>query len=87
LPENDAATDTVRAFRRVAGAVWRAGTLVADVAISRAARFARRKVPVLLALRFTWSPVPPFANAVRVLDALHDDQPPAVRHHDGVHLI
>ena len=27
------------------------------------------------------------AYAVRVLDALHDDHPPAVRHHDGVHLL
>ena len=27
------------------------------------------------------------AYAVRVLDALEDDQPPAVRHHDGVHLL
>jgi hypothetical protein len=26
------------------------------------------------------------AYAMRVLDALHD-QPPAVRHHDGVHLL
>src|SRR5262249_36867004 len=27
------------------------------------------------------------AYAVRVLDALSDDHPPAVRHHDGVHLL
>jgi 8-oxo-dGTP diphosphatase len=27
------------------------------------------------------------AYAIRVLDALHDDRPPVVRHHDGVHLL
>jgi hypothetical protein len=27
------------------------------------------------------------AYAVRVLDALNGDHPPAVRHHDGVHLL
>jgi hypothetical protein len=27
------------------------------------------------------------AYAVRVVDALHDDRPAAVRHHDGVHLL
>jgi len=27
------------------------------------------------------------AYAIRVLDALSDDQPPAVRHHDGVNLL
>jgi ADP-ribose pyrophosphatase YjhB (NUDIX family) len=27
------------------------------------------------------------AYAVRVLDVLHYDHPPAVRHHDGVHLL
>jgi 8-oxo-dGTP diphosphatase len=27
------------------------------------------------------------AYAVRVLDALHDHQPSAIRHHDGVHLL
>jgi hypothetical protein len=25
--------------------------------------------------------------AIRILDALHDDRPPAVRQHDGMHLI
>jgi ADP-ribose pyrophosphatase YjhB (NUDIX family) len=27
------------------------------------------------------------AYAIRVLDALHSDHPPAVRHHDGTHLL
>ena len=27
------------------------------------------------------------AYAVRILDALHDEQPPAIRQHDGVHLL
>lgn len=27
------------------------------------------------------------AFAVRVLDAMHPDRPPAVRHHDGTHLL
>ena len=27
------------------------------------------------------------AYAIRVLDAIRDDHPPAVRHHDGVHLL
>jgi len=27
------------------------------------------------------------AYAVRVLDALHDEHPPAIRQHDGVHLL
>jgi 8-oxo-dGTP diphosphatase len=27
------------------------------------------------------------AYAIRVLDAMHDDRPPAVRQHDGVHLL
>ncbi|MEV4098280.1 NUDIX hydrolase [Streptosporangium saharense] len=27
------------------------------------------------------------AFAVRVLDAMHTDRPPAVRHHDGTHLL
>ena len=27
------------------------------------------------------------AYAVRILDALRDEQPPAIRQHDGVHLI
>lgn len=27
------------------------------------------------------------AYAIRVLDALHDDRPPAVRQHDGTHLL
>jgi 8-oxo-dGTP diphosphatase len=27
------------------------------------------------------------AYAARILDALHDEQPPAVRQHDGVHLL
>jgi 8-oxo-dGTP diphosphatase len=27
------------------------------------------------------------AYAIRILDALHDNHPPAVRQHDGVHLL
>jgi 8-oxo-dGTP diphosphatase len=27
------------------------------------------------------------AYAIRVIDALHDDHPPAIRQHDGVHLL
>ena len=67
LPEDDAAADTVRAFGGVAGAVWRAGTLVADVALFRAARLASRKMPVLLTPRFTCSAMPPFAACARIV--------------------
>jgi hypothetical protein len=27
------------------------------------------------------------AYAIRILDALHDENPPAIRQHDGVHLL
>jgi 8-oxo-dGTP diphosphatase len=27
------------------------------------------------------------AYAIRILDPLHDDRPPAIRQHDGVHLL
>jgi 8-oxo-dGTP diphosphatase len=27
------------------------------------------------------------AYAVRILDALHDEHPPVIRQHDGVHLL
>jgi hypothetical protein len=70
LPEDHAAAAPLGAFVGVSNAIRQAGTLVANVSLSRAARFTSPAVPVLLAALLAGEAVPLSAARMRIIAAM-----------------
>ena len=70
LPKDHAPTSSPRALVGMSTAIYRARTLVTDVTVPRAVRFAGRKVTVLLTVLLAWAAMPPFATGVRIVTAM-----------------
>ena len=62
LPKDNAPASSPRALVGMSTAIYRARTLVTDVALPRAVWFAGRKVTVLLTVLLAWAAIPPFAT-------------------------